>query len=43
VQTGSGKIAAIAAAAALAGAGIGAGAYALFKSEAGTTVCARLR
>jgi putative serine protease PepD len=38
VKTGSGKIAAIAAAAALAGAGIGAGAYALFKSEAGTTV-----
>ncbi len=38
MQTGSGKIAAIAAAAALAGAGIGAGAYALFKSEAGTTV-----
>jgi putative serine protease PepD len=38
VQTGSGKIAAIAAAAALAGAGIGAGAYALFKSDSGTTV-----
>ena len=38
MKTGSGKIAAIAAVAALVGASVGAGAYALFKSDGGTTV-----